>query len=643
MCGIAGIYGQGFKKRLVKTMCDVIAHRGPDGEGFYEDETISLGHRRLSIIDLSAAGTQPMHNEDSTVWIVYNGEIYNFKDLRKKLQEKGHTFYSRTDTEVIIHLYEEDPDNFVSQLDGIFAFALWDKRKQEILLVRDYFGVKPLHYYFDGNLLIFCSEVKGIIASGLYRPSADYQAFHDLLNLRYIPGEQTLFKDVHRVPAGTIIRIKDKKFSQHKYYTLPNAPREKASEPEMAERIYQLLSASVKKQLVSDVPVGVYLSGGLDSSSLVGLQRTHCPQGAIPTFTLKFASETEEMNDAQTMADSCKTDHHVFDVTLNPLERMRDVLWHVEEPKINALQGYLLALNTRQFVKVVHGGLGGDELFAGYEYHKYIAMASSFSKKFPGRLKRNLFPYLSSFVYNIQAHSGAITLDEYRRGIQLFLSGGDSADTYLIPRNAWDLERDNWPMVYTREFLSRGIKPVRRHFEHYFSDTSKPVLNNVLYAEFHTKMMDDLLLNDDRVSMAHGIEVRVPLLDKQLVEYAFSIPAGMKLRHRQPKYLMRTALREYLPEKIINKRKAGFQFDVTQQYQLGLKDFLEDILTEPRIEEQGIFNYSYIRKILSASPSPRLRWHYFFLWLIAGFSLWHDIFINDFNPAQWHSARPAVP
>jgi len=399
MCGIAGIYGSGFKKNLVKKMCDVIAHRGPDGQGVYEDEHITLGHRRLSVIDLSEAGAQPMHNEDKTVWIVYNGEIYNFKELRKSLEERGHKFSSQSDTEVIIHLYEEYPDDFVNHLDGMFAFALWNKKKRELLLARDYFGIKPLHYFFDNNVLLFCSEVKGIIASGLYKPTPNYQAFHDLLNLRYVPGEQTLFKDIHRVPTGTVIRIRDKKFSQNKYYTLPIATKNKESEQEMTDHIYHLLAASIKKQLVSDVPVGVYLSGGMDSSSLVGLQRSHRPHDTISTFTLKYASETEESADAQFIADQFKTDHHLFDVTINPLDKMREVLWHVEEPKVNALQGYILAQHTSQFVKVVHGGLGGDELFAGYEYHKYVAMTQSFSRMFPRYLKKNLFPSLSSLAY----------------------------------------------------------------------------------------------------------------------------------------------------------------------------------------------------------------------------------------------------
>ena len=642
MCGIAGIYGPGFKKDLVKRMCDVLAHRGPDGEGFYEDDKITLGHRRLSIIDPSPAGAQPMSNEDGTIWIVFNGEIYNFQALRKFLQERGHRFRSRTDTEVIIHLYEEYPADFVKRLDGIFAFAIWDKRKRELLLARDYFGIKPLHYYYNSDLLIFSSEIKGILATGFYRPAPDHQALHDLLNLRYVPGDQTLFKDIRRLPAGTVMRVCDHRFSKNKYYHLPAvSTQHKRSEQEMSEQIEHLLSASVKKQLVSDVPVGVYLSGGMDSSSLVALQRAHCPQQLISTFTLKFASEADESADAQSVADYFKTDHHVFDAASNPLAKMREVLWHVEEPKINSLQGYILAQNASRFVKVVHGGLGGDELFAGYAYHKYIAMVQGFSNKIPAYLKKNIFPGLSSLVYTLQNRWGPMNLDEYRRGIQMFLAGGDPSAVYLIPRNVWDMDRDNWKMIYNKDFLTGDIQPVRRFFDGYFKEPSTPFLDQILYAEFQTKMMDDLLLNDDRISMAHGLEVRVPLLDKDLVEYAFSIPAEMKLKKGQPKSLMRESFRKHLPERIINKRKAGFQFDVSQQYQMGLRNFLTEILTEPRIREQGVFNYQYIRKILSANPSPRLRWHYFLLWLIAGFSLWSDIFITDFDQAQWQP-RPGT-
>ena len=624
MCGIVGFYG--FRdEKLIRRMCEKIRHRGPDHTGIYESPMVSLGNTRLSIIDIEG-GNQPLWNEDNTICCVYNGEIYNFLDLKGQLESKGHRFRTKTDTEVILHLYEEYGAQFPVHLNGMFGFAVWDSRKEILFLVRDAFGIKPLHYYCADKKVIFASEIKAILCWQQYRPSPDYQALHYLLNLRYIPGRRTLFKDIYRVLPGQMLQINQEGVKSLSFRDFCYHPDRSLTLSTVLKDLPDILASSVKKQLISDVPIGVYLSGGMDSSTIVSMMRK-ANYDPIYTYTLGFNEPTDELEDARVIADYFRTIHHEQTVPCNPLEGMQKVIYHTEEPKENALQGYLISRFASQDLKVVIGGLGGDEIFGGYQINQYMQI---------GRLIHLLFPFfkigLSRFrevAFEIDSKLDTLWLNEYRRGLQLFLSGGDQTGFYLILRNVWDIDQGFWNKIYSGDFLSSfKPSPCREVFEPYFHQKGLNFTEAALDAEFHTKMPDDFLLNDDRTSMANSLEVRVPYLENELVEYTFRLPSSMKVNGLQLKYSLRKAMRGILPPKIINKKKWGFTFNPYLQFKKDLKTTAGRVLNEKRIKEQGIFNYDFIKQILDHPPHPRLRWHYFYLWILVGYQIWEDIFLK---------------
>ena len=630
MCGIAGIFEKEKDNRpLMSKMLDAIAHRGPDAKSIYTHQNFTLGHRRLSIIDL-CTGDQPVFNEDQSVCVIFNGEIYNFEELKEELKSKGHRFRTHTDTEVLVHLYEEFGTGFFNRLNGIFAFALLDKNHNRLLLVRDHFGVKPLHYYLKDGILIFGSEQKSIILHPKYERELNLKALHIHLNLRYTQGDETLFKDIKRLPAAHFALFENGLFTVKRYWEMPVGTDRSITEEEAKAQINVLIKAAVKRQLVSDVPVGVYLSGGLDSSTIV--QKMHelgVPE--INTFTLGFNEPTDEFPDAQQIADYFHTKHHTLSLSMNPMQQMPKVIWHAEEPKINLLQGYNMSAFVHPKVKVILGGLGGDELFAGYDIHKFIYPFNRWHHYTPHWMQR-LLRWKSDFIFKLQNNAHSLRYDEYRRGVQMLLAIGSIERFYLIIRNAWDYDTPFYKNIYNESFLKqRQMESVRVHQEFdnlFYRVRHEKALDQVLYAEFQTKMVNDYLLTDDRMSMAHSVEERVPLLDKELVEFAFRLPVELKIKNNQTKYLFRKALEPYLPPKIITKKKWGFTVNPYLQFKKDLKETAEKILTKKYIDQQGIFNYDYIKRILDYPAHPKLRWHYNYIWILVGLAIWEDQFIH---------------
>jgi len=626
MCGICGMIGPGADPEIVQKMNLSIAHRGPDGADFYQGNGIVLGHCRLSIIDL-VTGKQPMSNEDQTVWVIFNGEIYNFQDLRRELQERGHFFATRSDTEVLIHGYEEYALGFLSRLDGIFAFALWDAGKRRLLLVRDYFGVKPLHYYFDGKTLRFASEIKAILQDPNTPREPDYQSIHYFFNLRFIPGEGTLFRHIKRLLPAHYLLYENGSISTGRYFNFKKMTDVPLDEAGIIEGTRYFLRQAVRKQMVSDVPLGVYLSGGLDSSSLVATMSEFSSE-PVKTFSMGFNEPTDELEDARIIAQRYKTDHHEISLSPDPLRQFPEVIWHAEEPKENILQGFLLSRFARRYVKVCLGGLGGDELFAGYDLHKYIYPAEFIHSMVPRVLISKGLQPLSRLIFALQNRSHRLSLDEYRRGLQMLLSVGDPVRYYLILRNVWDFDEEAYKNVYGPVLLEQDLKKTHTQFDQYFSSKNESVLDQVLWAEFHTKMQEDFLMNEDRTSMANGLEVRVPFLDRDLAQFAMSIPAELKMKRNRPKRLFRKAMEGILPDHTLRKKKWGFSFNPDYQFQKDLKQVAEQILTKEQVERRGFFNYAYLRGILDHPPHPRLRWHYFFLWVALGMEIWFRMFIE---------------
>jgi asparagine synthase (glutamine-hydrolysing) len=636
MCGIAGIIEKGKDNQaLMDKMLDIIAHRGPDAKTQYNKGNVTFGHRRLSIIDLRS-GDQPMYNEDKSICIIFNGEIYNYKELRDELLLKGHIFKTNCDTETIIHGYEEYGYDLFARLNGIFAFALHDQTKDRVVLVRDHFGIKPLHYYFKDDTFIFASEQKAILLHEKVDRKLNYNSLHQQINLRYTQSNDTLFSGIKRLPPAHFLVYKNGEIKTHRYWQLKPEINQNLSEQEAAEGINYYIMQAVERQLMSDVPLGVYLSGGMDSSTIVQ-KMNELRVKEINSFTLGFNEPTDEFPDSKLIAEKFNTNHRTLSLAMEPMANLPQVIWHAEEPKINLLQGFNMSKFVSEHVKVVLGGLGGDELFAGYDIHKFIYPFNKWHDRVPGWLQ-DLANWKSSFIFKIQNASHTLGLDEYRRGIQMLLAIGNIEKFYLILRNVWDLDNGFYKEIYHPAFYQKMVyesQKVKEEFSQLFHESAHLTsLDQVLYTEFHSKMVNDYLLVEDRMSMSHSVEERVPFLDLDLVNYGFSIPIHMKIKNNQTKYLFRKSMEGYLPDKILQKKKWGFTVNPYLQFKKDLKNTAEKILTKEFLDEQGIFNHSYINLILNHSPKPRMRWHYNYLWIVMGMAILDKMYIRSNNFAE---------
>lgn len=655
MCGICGIVT--VKPRpLGRALCamnDAQAHRGPDGEGFYvagQDPVLSfspteeldtpgicaLGHRRLAIID-PVGGAQPMISEDSRTVVLLNGEIYNFRELRRELVRCGCRFRTDSDTEVLIHLYQQDrehPERWLSKLNGIFAIAIWDDTRRRLLIARDHYGVKPLHYAMHDGMLLFASEIKSLLAAGL--PSRlNRSALHVFMNLRYVPGNDCLFEGVHRLPPAHYAWVVEGCIAPPvSFYALPECDTPICdSREEAKDAVAAAFDVAVERQLLSDVPVGMALSGGLDSSMIVAAAAHAYRSGTdmrtadrvLRTFTLGFNEPTDENADARVVAEHFQTEHHDTRLESNPLADAARVIRAVEEPKINMIQGYSLAGFVKPHVKVLFGGLGGDELFAGYDIHRFCNTLGRAHHWVPKGAQRAFLQPLSQLWWQFQNHSGILRTEHYRIGGQIALSAGDRAQFYCRLRNAWDYDPGMYGRLYSKPDQFRDLPHTGTYFEPLF-EGRRSYLDEILRVEFQTKMVNDFLVNEDRVTSAHGVEGRVPFLDRDLVEMAFQIPAEWKMRRCETKTLWKDCVGNVLPERIRQKKKQGFTFSSYHQWEKDLRDVVQRELTPEWCRETDLFNYEFLESLLEYPSHPNLRWHYFMAWMMLGVKQWVDLF-----------------
>lgn len=594
MCGIAGLYnlnGAPVATRQVLAMCDLIRHRGPDDRDAWTNGPVGLGHQRLSIIDLSPRGRNPMANEDGTVQIVFNGEIYNYQDFRPGLIRSGHTFRSQTDTEVIIHLYEEMGPKCVEQLNGMFAFALWDERRKRLFLARDRFGVKPLYYTRIGDTLAFASEVKAFLALPEFNARPDPLALAEHFTFQNTFGERTFFEGVKLLPAGNYLLVENGVIKQHEYWDLRFQPEANVSIGQWAAGLRERFEAAVNRQLMSDVPLGSYLSGGMDTGSISAVSARRIP--GMHSFTCGFklpagVSEMEQFFDeraeSERLAGLLGTVHH--ELELGP-EAMQPVLpavvWHLDEPRVGiSYQVYHTAEMISRYVKVVLSGVGGDELFAGYpwRYEPILNLnGSDFDRAYyqswirflTDEQKRDLF---SDELNN--SLSGFSTFDSFQKAS----GGGEGADP----------------------------------------------LHRALYFDFKT-FLNGLLLVDDKLSMAHSIEARVPFLDNDLVDYVTRIPAEFKLRPHESKVVLREAMRGLLPEETIFRRKQGFTPPDQTWYKGESLRYIHDLILGPQAIERGYFRPSALRQILDDHLHDRSN-NRFLIWSLMCFEWWNRLFVD---------------
>jgi asparagine synthase (glutamine-hydrolysing) len=622
MCGIFGIVfkdsGREIPESLLKESALSMNHRGPDDEGIYISHnpiTVGLAHRRLSIIDLSSAGHQPMSNEDETIWIVLNGEIYNFRELRYQLEVKGHTFKSRTDTEVIVHSYEEWGKECVERLQGMFAFAVYDKRKGVIFLGRDRLGIKPLYFYNDERVFIFASEIKAILGTGFVKPEVNYDAIDFYISLGYVPAPETLFKRIYKLQPGYSMTINKHGLYKYQYWHLNSFERCNLSFEESCEKLRGLLNECIKSHLMSDVPLGVFLSGGIDSSSVVAFM-SKILNTPVKTFSVGYedAVDISELEYARKIAKRFGTEHHEF--ILKPVdffESIKTFLHYSEEPIIEsaAIALYQLSKLAKSYVTVLLSGEGADEIFGGYPLYwkmKNIERFYRFSKFFP-LIMKNIPSKLLPEKHQKYLYWISVPFPQRYRTV--------SCD--VIPNI-----RDS---IYTESFREIIDGKVEYFFEETFSKLSgKSILQKMLYVDTKYWLPDDLLLKADKMTMATSVELRVPFLDHKLVEFAYTLPDCFKVDNREGKLILKKIVEGILPDEIIFRRKRGFPVPITKWFSEDLYSKATEVLLDEKTLKRGYFNKSYIEKILFNHKKGQDLSRRIFSLLVL--ELWHRKYID---------------
>lgn len=594
MCGIAGLFnlaGEPVSAAHVQRMCELIEHRGPDDSGLWIDGSVGLGHRRLSIIDLSQRGRNPMPNEDESIWLVFNGEIYNYKDIRPGLVERGHAFRSETDSEVIIHRYEEKGPECITELNGMFAFALWDDARRCLILARDRFGVKPLYYTMVGNTLAFASEVKAFLALPDFNVSPDPLALAEHFTFQNTLGERTFFKGVKLLSAGQYLLCQDGRIDSHEYWDLRFEPDDGLSLDEAAHRVRERFETAVTRQLVSDVPLGTYLSGGMDTGAISAVASRRIPK--MHTFTCGFAlpesaSEQEqyfdERDESHRLARYLGTIHHELELGADAMApALPRVVWHLDEPRVGiSYQVYYTAEMIRRYVTVVLSGVGGDELFAGYPW-RYEPLLGLGGVEFETEFYRHWVRFLT---------------DEQKR--ELF--------TPELNRAIGDFSTfDSFRAVLKR---ADGCDPLHR----------------ALYFDFKT-FLNGLLVVDDKLAMAHSVEGRVPFLDNDLVDAVARIPSEFKLRAGNSKIVLKQAMRGLLPDETLFRRKQGFTPPDQSWYKQSAIGYIRELILAPRAVDRGYFQPSYLKRILDDHLSDR-RNNRFLIWSLMCFEWWNRLFVD---------------
>jgi len=591
MCGICGFTGKSDKS-ILKKMTDTIVHRGPDEEGFYSGERVNLAIRRLSIIDLES-GQQPIHNEDKSLWTVFNGEIYNFQGLRKNLKEKGHKFYTdHSDTEVIVHLYEEYGPDFVHKLNGMFSIALWDNNEDKLLLIRDRMGVKPLFYTVKSNNLIFGSEIKAILAHPEYCRDICYEALYHYFTFKNIPAPLTAFVGIYSLLPGEILTFSDGKISKKRWWKVKFCEKS-IDEHDIKKKILSLLEDSTRLRMISDVPFGAYLSGGVDSSSVVALM-TRFLNKPVKTFSLGYEDELKnkeaDLYYARKVSDAYKTEHYEYIMSYSELvDDIEHVIGAFDQPFSGTISTYFLSKLIKKHVKVALSGDGADELFGSYLSHR-IAQPIHHFKRLNDKIKngslteeeKDLFkPCDLNFLADLFDKTGGEEI-QWRYRLYLF---SDEEKEGLLTKN-----------FKTRLNHTSSFSLIKKYFE---SVTSNEPLNRILEMEWNTQLPDQMLAFADFLSMAHSVEIRSPFLDYRLVEFVATIPGNMKIRKGNVKDILKKTVDPLLPEGIAKRPKEGFVLPIFDWMVEKLKEYSMDTLSEERLKKHDLLNVTMVKDILN--------------------------------------------
>ncbi len=623
MCGICGIYYKdGFRKAgqaEIAQMTDVIFHRGPDEDGFYLNGHVAMGMRRLSIIDLSG-GKQPITNEDGTIWVVFNGEIYNYPELRQRMAEKGHSFRTRTDTEIILHCYEEYGDRFIEHLRGMFGFSLYDAKRGRLVLGRDRIGIKPLYLYEDDEKYIFGSEIKAILEQKDLDRSLDYQALDLFLTLEYIPAPYSIFRRIRKVRPGHMFVIEGDRSREESYWSVEDIPKlDYTDEEEVLQALREELRGAVRSHLLSDVPVGAFLSGGIDSSSIVTMMAEEYGQ-KVKTFSIGFEDQSyDELAYARMIAERCGTDHYELILEPDIVDLVEKLLGYVDEPfgDFSIFPTYLVSKLAREHLKVVLSGDGGDELFAGYDtyladrlygyYRNVPAPARDFLEALARRIPPR--PQKKGFVNSFKRYLEAADLPESLRHTRWMIFLKEHEKRRIYGERA--LEELDFEETY-------GV--LLRHFER---AGYRDRLDQELYVDLKTYLSDDILVKVDRMSMANSLEARVPFLDHGVVEFSFSVPARLKMKNYQRKYVLKKAMEGVIPDEILRKKKQGFSIPIKNWLKNELRPMMCDVLNRESVEGDGLFRWDYIGTMIDDHLSGREN-HSHKLWALMVFKIWQN-------------------
>ncbi len=622
MCGICGVFNYDLKHKVdaskIEAMNTTMRHRGPDDDGFYIKQNIGLGHRRLSIIDIES-GHQPLCNEDKSIWIAYNGETYNYLQLRRELQHKGHSFSSKSDTETIVHAYEEYGAGCVDRLRGMFAFAIWDEAEQRLFLVRDRLGIKPLYYYFDKNTVAFASEIKAILAWGV-KAEVNQRVLDSYLSLGYVPAPNTMFKGIYKLLPGHSLICSKGELKLHKYWDFDHIQPEDKPESYYAERLLELLSECIDMRLMSEVPLGVFLSGGLDSSAVVSIlgQKVYNP---LRTFSVGYNRRHEvcEFKYADIVAQQFQTEHHELNLeSIDFFDLIPKIIWYMDEPVLEAaaIPLYLLSKFAREHVTVMLSGEGADELFGGYLIYKHMCAMERYSLV-PRFLRQGLInPVLTKLAASRRdvKYTDWLPLPLEQRYLGVKAEVTDRLKGWLYS--------DDLKKLATQYSVQQELMP------YYERVRGKDALAQMLYVDTKVWLPDDLLLKADKMTMATSMELRVPFLDHKLVEFAAGIPSRYKLKRWTEKYILKQAVAKIVPPTILNRPKKGFPVPLATWFAKDLNQKARDILLDTKTRERGYFNPHSIEKILQKQSQGKEDWSAQIFSLIT-LELWHRTFIDQ--------------
>jgi asparagine synthase (glutamine-hydrolysing) len=620
MCGISGIISDA-RRDVIVPMTEALAHRGPDGSGYYRDERIALGHRRLSIIDLPT-GDQPISNETGDLQLICNGEIYNSPELRRQLIAAGHTFKTATDVEVILHLYEDLGTECVKQLRGMFAFAIWDGRRGRLFLARDHLGQKSLFFHANENEFLFASEVKSILASGLVERRIDLEGLWHYVSMRFTPDRYSLFAGIEKLPAATWLLWENGRLQIEQYWRLTFRDKLRGSEAEILEDLDRLLRETVEMHLLSDVRVGAFLSGGIDSSLVTALMAQVTAE-PVPTFSIGVKEQGfDELPYARMVARRYGLEAHEKVVEADLLRLVPLMVHHMDEPADPFGAGvYLVARSAREAVKVALTGDGGDESFAGYDRFAgqrvldyYCLLPAWFRREVMRRIVERI---PDSFGYKSPAQKA-----RWLNDMSLYSRDERYAHSLNYLRFTQTAKQQLFTASARREI--EDYDSLAKILTLFNSENVDHVVDRMLYTDLMTRIPDHLLVTVDRMAMAHSLEARSPLVDYKVVEYAASIPGDLKLKGNQLKYVLRKIAARYLPAELIHRRKQGFGFPLAMWMRTELRDFVRNLFARSRFIEAGLFERRYVEQLIEEHLSGKVD-HNYRLWLLINLEVWYRL------------------